>query len=260
MADDGCNSGAFGAHIKTDGHVEQAHVIALGQDKDGVENDVDDRAGALGDHRVERSARRLHQALKNHLAIHAERKAAHHREIIHAEFHDLLVLGLREHERATAKEAEQQKDQKTNHGEENAVFGNTVGALAVARAQRTRQKRVDADRCARRQPDHQVLRGETERYGGKRLFADHADEDAIDDVVQRLNQHRYHHRYRHVQHEFADGHNAHFVFGSVFHGNPFLSSSIVLGLRGHKRRKKRSAPPDETVGAACGILQFYIAS
>ena len=129
----------------------------------------------------------------------------------------MTLLCVCEHEGAAAEETEEQKDGVAHQRKEHAVFGHAVGPLAVARAQSARQKRVDADRRARGQADHQVLRRKAEGHRRERLLADHADKDAVHDVVKRLHQHRDHQRHRHVQYEFSDGHDAHFVFRRLFH-------------------------------------------
>ena len=240
LADNGGDGRALRAHVKADGHFEQAHVVPLGQYEDGIEDDVDDRARALGDHRVERAPRGLHQPLEDHLAKEAEGTAAHHRQVVHAVLHDGHVVRLREHEGAAAEDAEEQKDDVAHQREEHAMLRHAVGPLAVARAQSARQKRVDAHRRARGQADHQVLRRKAEGHRRERLLADHADKDAVHDVVKRLHQHRDHQRHRHVQHQFADGHDAHFVLGCVFHGDPFHSLVVVCRGRG---AAARHSPP-----------------
>ena len=227
LADDGGDGRARRAHVKADGHFEQAHVVALRQDEDGVEDDVDDGARALRDHRVEGAARGLHQPLEDHLPKEAEGPAANHRQVVHAVLHDGHVVRLREHEGAAAEEAEEQEHGVAHQREEHAVFSHAVGPLAVARAQGARQKRVDADRRAGGQTDHQVLRRKAEGHRRERFFADHADKDAVHHVVKRLHQHGDHQRHRHVEDQFADGHDAHFVFCRTLHGYPSLPSHVA---------------------------------
>ena len=139
----------------------------------------------------------------------------------------VTVVRLREHEGAAAEEAEEQEHGVAHQREEHAVFGHAVGPLAVARAQGARQKRVDADRRAGGQTDHQILRRKAEGHRRERFFADHADKDAVHHVVKRLYQHGDHQRHRHVEYQFADGHDAHFVFCRTLHGYPSLPSHVA---------------------------------
>ena len=182
------------------------------EDADGVEDDVHNRADALGDHRVDSLARGGQQALKHHLAEDAEGQAADDQQVLLAVFHHGLFGGLHGKEGVRAEDGEQQEDHIAAQRQKHAVARHAVGPVGILRAQRTGHQRIHAHRSTRGKADHQVLRREGQIHRVEGLQADPADEHAVHDVVQRLHQHRYDDGQRHRDHQLAHGHHAHLVF------------------------------------------------
>ena len=205
-----------------DGRALRAHPKA--QYEYGVQYDVDDGAGALGEHRVDGAAGGLHQPLEHDLAEHAEAEAADGGQVVHAVVDERLDLGLGGEERPHAEQAEQQEQHIAHQRQEHAVLGHLVGALRVLRAQRPGEQRVHAHRRAGGEPDHQVLGREGQRHRRQRRLVVARHEEAVHHVVQRLHQHGQYHRQRHVDNQLGDGHDAHLVLSGcvVLHRHPLF--------------------------------------
>ena len=159
------------------------------EDQNGVKHNVDDGAGELGNHRVDRAASRLKEALKCDLNEDAERANETDAQIDRAKLDDLLNVGLRAHVRLHAENADEQ-DQKEADGLQNQpLYGDLIGALRIFLTECAGEQRIDADAEADRNRDHHILQRKCHGDGGQRVFTDARDKDAVHDVVQRLHQH-----------------------------------------------------------------------
>ena len=198
------------------------------KDKDRVENDVDDRADALRNHGVDRAPRGGQQAFQHHFAENAEGNAAYDRQIAGAVLNDFRIGGLKPEEQIRAEQTEQQENRIAAQRNEYAVRRHAVGVFFILCAQRARNQRVYAHSAARRESDHQILRGKRQRYRVQRLLRYHADENAVHQIVQRLHQHRYYDGQRHRYNQLPYGHYAHLVFLHFLFFHVLLSSRFLL--------------------------------
>ena len=189
LADHRGNGGAGDAHIQH-------------KDADRVEDDVHDRAEPLRVHREDGAARTLQQALEHDLREQTQRRAAADAQIRRAIIDDVVDARLGGEEHPREERGENRADGEAHAREEHAVRRDMVGALTFASAERAAHQRVHAHGRTGGKADHQVLRRERERDGGQCLLADTGDEDAVDDVIQRLHQHRDDDGQGHVPDEF----------------------------------------------------------
>ena len=198
------------------------------KDEDGVEDDVENSTQALGNHGIDGAAGGGKQTLQHHLAEQAKGHAAHDHQVIAAILDDILVCGLGGKEDAGTEQTEQQEKHIAAGRNEYAVQGHLIGTLVVLCAQRTGNQRVHTHGAAGGEADHQVLGREGQGNCVEGFLADHADEDAVHDVVQRLHQHGNNDGQRHAYNQLADGHYAHFVFfyALILHILPLMYKSI----------------------------------
>ena len=200
----------------------QPRHSAQAEDQDRIEDDVDDRAGALRDEGIDGAAGRLQQALEDDLAEDAERDDGDDADILRAVADDGGVVRLRAHERLRAEDAEQGGQHRAAQGKEEAVQCRAVDLVLIFLAQRAREQGVDTDGDAGRYTDHDVLHGEGEGDGVERVLidvGDFGDEGAVNDVVKRLYEHGQRHRQRHGKQQPTDRTHTHFVLFQRFHSN-----------------------------------------
>ena len=186
--------------------------------------DADQRHQAVADHRQQRAAGALQQALKEDLHENAHRAEHHDGRVIHAALDDFRDVRLHFKVRANDRRAAEHEDKAADEQQHDAVGRRAVHALFVLRAQRAGEHRVQADAQTRRNRDHQVLDRESERNRRQRVFIDLRNKHRVHNVIERLHQHRDHDGQRHADQQLANGHDAHFIFGSwhffVFHFQP----------------------------------------
>ena len=206
LAEDGRIGRARNTHLR---EAEQA------EDENRVKNDVDDCARALADHRQQRAAGALQQALKEDLHENAHRADHDDGRIVDAALHDFLDVRLHLKIRAHNRHAAEHEDQAADEQQHDAVGRRAVHAFLVLRAQRAREHRVQAHAQTRRNRDHQVLNREGHAQRRQRVFAHARHKHGIHHVVERLHQHGNHNRQAHGKEQLAHGHHAHFI---LLHG------------------------------------------
>ena len=235
LADDRRHGGA------RDLHTRQAEVA---EDQDGVENDVDDCAGALRNHGIRSAAGRLQETFKKKFSENAEGRDTDHADVIHAIGNGLRLRRQGAHVRLRAENAEQHAQQHAAGRQQQAVERGGVDLLGIALAQCAGEQRVDAHGHARGHADHDILHWERQRDSGQRVVVhvrDARDEHAVHDVVKRLHQHGKRHRQRHGQKELSHREHAHFVFFQCT-THVFLSLSQILSYIIMAMRRKASVP------------------
>ena len=224
---DGQQAGHDLAEYGGGGSAGHAHIQQ--EDADGVEDDIDDRAHALGNHGVDGFARGGEQALHGDLAEHAEGQAAYNGHVVHSVLDHGFILGLHGEEGAGAENAEQEEQHIAAGDDEDAVVCHAVGMFRILCAQGAGDQGVDAHAHARGKADHQVLRREGQGNGVQRLLGNHADEHGVYNIIERLHQHGNYDGQRHGRNQLADGHYAHLVFlyRLILHSTPLYFYSHV---------------------------------
>ena len=141
-------------------HLRKAEVA---EDQDRVKDDIQDRAEALRQHRIERHTGRLQEPLHRDLQENADRQSADDGHVLHAIFDDLCVVGLHREKDAGAEQPEQAEDREADQGEQNAVVRRFIRLLKIFLAKASGEQGVDADTGTGSDRDHQVLDRECER-------------------------------------------------------------------------------------------------
>ena len=141
LADDGGDGGAPNAH-------------AQGEDENGVENDVDDGAQALGVHGVHRPPGALQEPLEHHLAKQEEAEAADDLQIFVAHLGDVLHAGLVGEQGGAEAQAQHRRHHRPHKGQEHAVHRHVVGPALLHGPQGPAHHDVDAHGGAGGQADH----------------------------------------------------------------------------------------------------------
>lgn len=202
------------ANDRGDGCTGHAHGgdAEFAMDKDGVENNVDDGAGGLGDHGVHRSAGGLKQPLSQNLNEAAHGPDAADLDIGGAAFHRLGYIGLHGEIGPGAEDAEEHKQGHGDQHQKDAVSGGVIGSLLVFLPQAFRQQGVDAHGNAHAEADLHILHREGQGQGGHCAFGYLRDVDAVHHIVQCLHHHGNNHGQGHVEQKLTDGHDPHLVF------------------------------------------------
>ncbi len=178
-----------------------AHAPTEGEHEERIERDVEQRRRALDHHR------------RPHVALAGQDRAqegGEHQEHVAAYDRTEERPGQR-HEIGRARPSRPAaacpqtppstvKNAVSAEPEQEAVLGGAVGALGVARADVARHHRGEPAA----QPEGDAEPEEDQRHveGDRRQLvrAEHADEDHVDDHVDRLQRHPDHHRERHAPH------------------------------------------------------------
>ena len=200
-------------------HARQAEIA---EDENGVEDDVDDRARSLCDHRVGRAAGGLQKPFKKHLAEDAEGGNADHADIVHAVGDGFRLRGQRAHIGLRAENAEQHAQEHSAGREHQTVERGGIDLLLIFLAQRARKQRIDADGHARRDTDHNILHREGKRNRGEGVvirIRDARNKHAVYHIVKCLHQHGQRHRQRHAQKQPPHREDAHLVFFQGTHNS-----------------------------------------
>ena len=153
------------------------------EDHDRVENDVDDRTRHLAAHLVHGLARHLKQALHRNLHEQAQRKDGTDQHVLLAHFGNFGVPGHRGEQRFRADDAENGECHEAQDRDEDAVLCDALGLLVILFAQTARQQRVDTDRRADGDRDHQVLHREHKAHGRERVLAEHGYENTVYNII-----------------------------------------------------------------------------
>ncbi len=224
IEDDGDNAGNELAEYRSRCGAGNAHggEAEIAEDQNGIENDVDDGADALGDHGVQGAAGGLQEPLKGDFKELKTAKPHTDGQIDGAAGNNFLDIGLAGHEESGAENAHQRKSRNADDNQEETVEGNMTGAFRISLTERAGHRGVDAHAEAGADGDHQRLHGECQRNGGQGVFTDLRHVDAVHNVVKRLNDHGDDHGQGHVEQQLSHGHGAQFIavvsgaFRSVF--------------------------------------------
>ena len=181
-------------------------------DQNGVEDDVDNSTGGLGDHGVHGTAGGLQQTLAQNTDEYAKRKDTADRRVGDTGFHSFCNGGLHLIIRTDTEETEEHEADGAKKHQEKAVPSGPVGGFLILFAQRFAQQRVDTYTDTHGIADLQILDGEGQRKGGDGAFGNLGYINAVDYIVKCLYQHGDDHRQCHVDQQLANGHDTHFVF------------------------------------------------
>ncbi|MPM40000.1 hypothetical protein SDC9_86638 [bioreactor metagenome] len=165
------------------------------KDKYGVQNDIDDSADQLGNHGVKGQPGGLEQPGHGDLSEKAEGQHAAPEQIVGAILKNLGDIRLACKIQINAEKANQGKNGVVYGGQENGVVGNFVYKPKVAGAEAAGQLGVHTHAGADADGDHQVLHGEREGNGCKRVLTETGNKHAVHHIVKRLYQHGQHHGY-----------------------------------------------------------------
>lgn len=106
----------------------------------------------------------------------------------------IRIVGEQPQERFRRKQPQQDKAERAEKGENQPRYGDSSDLIQLSLAEPSGDQRVDADAGPDRDGNHQHLYRERDRGGGQGALAHLRHEDAVDDVVEGLNQHRNHQR------------------------------------------------------------------
>ena len=185
------------------------------KDQDGVQDDVDDGPGGLGDHGVKGPPGGLEDALQGDLGKHTKAHTAADSKIVPAIAYDRLDVRLDGVEPLPAGQTEEHKHQTADGGQQKAVHGRPVHLVLLLLAQTAGEQGVDAHAGAHAHRDHQILHRKCQGHGVQRILAELGHEHAVHHVIKGLDQHRYDHGHSHVQQQPIHRHDTHFIFSHV---------------------------------------------
>ena len=181
-------------------------------DQNGVQDDVDDGTGTLGDHGVNGPSCGLKQTLSQNFHKNAKAENTADAGIGDAAFHGFRHIGLHLKERTGTEDTEQHKDNHRNKHQKHAVSGGPVGGFLVLFSQRFAQQGIDTHTDTHSKADLHILHRERQGQGGHCAFRDLGNINAVHHVVQCLHNHGQDHGQRHIEQQLSYGHGAHFVF------------------------------------------------
>ena len=175
----------------------------------GIQDDVDDGAGALGHHGKHGAARGLQQPLRQHLYENTQRQQAADADVLGAEFHGQRRVGHHIKIGAGAYQTKYHEQHRGDEYQEEAVAGGAVCPLLVAFAQGFTQQGIYTHTDAGGEADEDVLHRKGQRHGrngalpdgilGEVLvIGDAGNKIAVHHVVQRLHQHGDNHGGGHI--------------------------------------------------------------
>ena len=183
------------------------------EDEEGVQNQIDDRADALDDHRAHSVAGCLKGALSGKLHADADGGPSDDGEILDAVVDHLGLPGGEEpHKDGGQAHPQDQKDHPADQIDEVAVGHYPVGLVGPALPQPAGQQGVEAHAGAYAHGDHQGLDRVDKRQGYKPVGAELGHEHAVHQIIEGLDQHGQHHGPGHVQQQPAHRHDCHLVF------------------------------------------------
>ena len=163
---------------------------AKAEDQDGVEHDVADTARDQRDHGGVHLADGLKELLKGQVR-HVDRgEQEHDGRIEHAHRHQPFVRGEAAQESGHDGNADHRTQDAVQQGQRHAVGRGDIRLFAVTRAEVERDLRVDADAKTNGDGIDEVLDRVDQRKGRHGVLANAGDEQAVHNVVQRVDQHR----------------------------------------------------------------------
>ena len=202
LADDGRERRAADAQLRKRADAE---------DHQRVEDDVDDRAGQTLTHRDDHVAARLLDLLAHHGDKHENAHAHRDMRILDRKSRNRLARTECADEYTRQSPAEDEERDTADDCQRNAVLRRQVRRLLPSFAQTARDERVYTHACADADRNDQHLERIDERDRRKRILRILRDKDAVDDVVQRVDDHGDHRRERHRKDQRPHFRGSHFV-------------------------------------------------
>ena len=178
------------------------------EDHDGVQNDVDHRAGQLRGHGQHGVAGSLHHALKGDGQEQAKAEHRHNAQIIGRHLLQFRVRRKYMEETVRPQQAEQQEHNESAQLQQHAAAGRFARLFGPLLPQLAADEAVDAHAQARGHGDHEQLDGKGQRYSRERVRAVARHEDAVHHVVEGLHQHAHHDGDGYLGHQLSHGHGA----------------------------------------------------
>ncbi len=215
LSDDRGVSRALNAHLRA----AQPSV-----NHDGVQNDVDHRAGDLGDGGVEGTPGGLEDLLIDRKEDNAEGEAAADLQIVDGHLDDDLayasagVLGV--DVGGYAENPHQNKNNRNHESQKCRVSGSLIDLLLVSLLHGSGQKGIGANARAYGYGHHEQLDGESQPQRCQSFLAGfpHVGQiGAVHNVVDSLKHHGEHNRQSHGQHQTPYRFFAHFTVLFFFH-------------------------------------------
>ena len=184
-----------------DSRTGNAHAGAAEEteDHDGVQDDVGQGTAELGDHGQQGVTGGLEHTLKvdGHEQAGAGRGNDSQVRGTHGE--DAFLVGQvvgndKTHGLAGQEETEEDEEHAAQHLDEQTVPGAAAGTLRITLTQTAGKQAVDTCAHTGGQGDHQHLERHSQGNSSQTIGVKTGNEDAVDDVVQRLDQHGEHDR------------------------------------------------------------------
>lgn len=198
------------------GHA-QAGESQKTKDQNGIQDDIDDGAGSLGDHVIEGLSGGLQQPFKGDLQEDTDAEDSDDLQILRAILNDPGIGSLGSKKRAGTERPEDGKDQTADKIQKQTVAGSSVHLLLIAFSQAPGKKGVHTNAESGRHRDHKSLYGKGQRNGGQRIFTELCHKHAVYNIIKGLYQHGQHHGKRYGNQKRRNFHRSHFIL-FWFHG------------------------------------------
>ena len=167
------------------------------EDEQRVEHDIRHAAGHHHQHGRLHAAHRLINLLERQLRHQRGRKQERHIGVLDAEQHHVLRIREQPQEPRHDRDAHHRTHDAVNHRADHAACRCRVCLVLLTCSKVIRDHRVDAHAEADGERVYQILHRIDQRQSRYRVLAYFCDKQAVDDVVQRVDQHGDHHRQRH---------------------------------------------------------------
>ena len=159
-----------------------------------VQNDVGNGADHLRPHGKFCKSGRLEQAFRADLQIEEQGSYRNNLQVGIGITADRFNPGLRPDKSPGSENPEKGNQKPADETEKNRRAGNTARFLLIAAPESTGYQRAYADPGSGCKPDHYILSRKRKRQGGKAVFRNTGDINAVDHVIKRLYHHRQNHR------------------------------------------------------------------
>ena len=204
------------------------------EDEQRIEHDIRHAAGHHRQHGDFHAAHRLIDLLERQLRHQRRREQERHIGIFYAERHHVLRIREQPQKPRHDGDAHCRTHDAVQHRTHHAAHSRRIGLVTLTRAEVVRNDRVDTHTEADSQRVYQILHREHQRQRRDGILAQLCHEQAVDDVVQRVDQHRQHHRQRHRQQQRQHG---------LFPHKSFVQVSFLpfCNRKPHDRKTSRAA-------------------
>ena len=189
------------------------------EDHDGVQDDIDDGSAELGYHGEHGVTGGLEHTLKEDRHEEAGAGRSDDSQVRGAHGEDALLVGqVIRHDKTHGLAGQEETEDDEKHAAQNlnqeTVPGTTAGTIRIALAQTAGKQAVDTSAHTGGQSDHQHLERHGQGHSCQAVGIKTGNEDAVDDVIQRLDQHREHDGDRNLWDQLGHGHSAQ-QFGAI---------------------------------------------